>query len=405
MNLFSIKIGRLILFLLGVISITMVACEKETMGLPMIKQVRLLSATAARDSFFTQALPGTFIIIEGQNFTGTQNIYFNDVEVPFNSALMKDNSIVLQIPANVPTEATKPNVSNKLRLVTDHGEAVFDFKLVPPAPSVTSISNEMAAPGTTITIRGTYLYGIQKVVFPGNIDVTNFTVSADTTQINVTVPASVTQSGTLQVVGKYGTGVNPYIVFNGLEQPGMLANFEDGNPKFGWAYWGGVKTNDAVKFPGNRGNYIEIKPAGSINAGDGVWYADNRVVNVSANPLIPAANLGNPIGNYALKFEMFQRTSWQNGTLRIRLGNPWTYSYDFSPWKTAPSNTYQTTGWTTVTIPLTSFVNSSGNPASTLTALTDKTNGDLGIMLINNSTAALPQYNAAFDNIRIVRVQ
>jgi hypothetical protein len=318
---------------------------------------------------------------------------------------MTDRNITLSIPSSVPTEATKPDVSNKIRLVTTHGETSFNFTLVPPAPSILSISNEMARPGTPITIKGAYFYNISKIIFPGNIEVANPTVSADASEMTVTVPSAVTTAGPIQLVGKYGTGGNPYIIFNGTDQPGMLANFEDNNAKFGWAYWGGIKTNDSSRFPGNRGAYIEIKPAGAVNAGDNAWYGDNRVVNVSQNPLISAANLGDPIGNYALKFEMYQKTPFKNGVLLIRLGNPWTYSYAFKPYQTAPGGEYITTGWVTVTIPLSEFKNGSGAPAASLSALIDKTNGDLGIMLNNDSTSPIASYDAAFDNVRIVRIK
>lgn len=404
MNRTSLKITRLLFLLIALISITQYACKKENDAPPVIRQVRQLDSTK-RDSFFTKALPGTLIVIEGQNFNGTQNIFINDIAVPFNSALMSNSSIVLKIPSDIPTEATQPGVSNNIRLVTNHGETSFSFTLVPPSPSITSISNEMALPGATITIAGSYFYGVQKVVFPGGIEVTNITTNADGTQITVTVPANVTASGLIQVVGKYGTGVNQYIQFNGIHQAGMLANFEDGDPNFGWAWWGGIKTNEAAKFPGNRGNYIEINPSGVINAGDAAWYTDNRAVNVSANPLVPASNINDPIGNYALKFEMYQKSPWSDGALQIRLGNPWTYSYMFTPYTAAPANTYQTNKWVTITIPLAMFKNSSGAAAPNLSTLIKDTNGDMGIMLVNNGSTPIAQYDAAFDNIRIVRVQ
>lgn len=109
--------------------------------------------------------------------------------MPFSSNLVTSTHIIVPIPANVPTEATNPNVSNKLKVTTPRGEAVYDFVLVTPAPSFNRISNEMALPGTRITFYGSNFYGIQKVIFPGNIEVTNVTVNAAATQLSLVVPA------------------------------------------------------------------------------------------------------------------------------------------------------------------------------------------------------------------------
>lgn len=424
-ELFLNKINRrAILLLLLFSALFQYACKKEGGGgTPMITSVRLLDSTK-RDSTFTQALPGVFVVVQGQGFTGLQEVYINDTLIPFNIAIQSDNKIVLKIPESVPTEATNPTVSNQIKVVTSHGEATFAFTLVAPPPSITAISNEMALPGQVITITGANFYNVQKVIFPGNIEVTNQTVNSPT-QITVTVPSNLTATGPIKIVSKYGTGGNDLINFGNEKQAGMLATFDnEGTYSFGWGYWGGIKAADATAFPGGRGTYIQINPTGGVNANDGSWYTNNRAVNVNhdtldANSPLKASTYGaDPIGNYALKFEMFQKTAWKNGSLVMRIGNPYTYSARFTPWKTAPGGEYKTDGWVTVTIPLSEFktksssgVDAAGDPApnfSTLFAAEAASNpkgGDFGIMLINDSSTPIPQYNAAFDNIRIVKVR
>ena len=78
--------------------------------------------------------------------------------------------------------------------------------------------------------------------------------------------------------------------------------------------------------------------------------------------------------------------------------------------KDASGNTfnYSTTGWQTVTIPLSMFLtnNGTGTAASSLTELLGSSgSGSVNIWLINNSPAATATgTNAAFDNIRVVKI-
>jgi xyloglucan-binding protein/IPT/TIG domain-containing protein len=385
------------------------SCKKDSgsNGAPVIESVRLVDSTK-RDSTFTSSLTGTQILIHGKNFNGLQAIFFNDVAASFNTTFVTNTDVIVVVPSTAPTKATNPNVSNKIRLITGSGEATFDFVLVPPAPTITSVSNEMAWPGDTITIKGSVFYDIQKVIFPGNVTGTNLQV-IDTATIRVKVPAGITTPGPIQVVGQYGVGMNPNIIFNGVNQPGMLANFEDGDPQFGWAYWGGIKANSSVDYPGNRGNYIQLKPSGAINAKDGGWYADNRAVNVAEGQWVPQANLSDPIGNYVLKFEIFVKTPWKNGTILIRNENPWKYTVRYEPWLTAANGTFTTKGWTTVSIPLTDFrtkandIDGTGSPAASLSELLGSGKREIGFMLINDSPSPIPAFDAAFDNVRIVK--
>src|SRR6202000_2285093 len=110
-------------------------------------------------------------------------------------------------------------------------------------------------------------YLMSKIVFPGNIETTQFTASPDGTQVTVTVPPGATTGGNIQFVAQFGTGSSQFI-FNNWKVPstGFLADFENGDPYFGWQYWGGINTNDATLFPQNTGSYIEVHPSGAINA-------------------------------------------------------------------------------------------------------------------------------------------
>jgi hypothetical protein len=376
---------------------------KKTEGPPSIRSVRLLDPNK-RDSLFTQTTVGNIIVINGSGFNGLTNIYFNGFDASFNSAINSDTTIVLRIPSDAPTAATDPNVPNTIKVVTTHGDATYSFKLLLPPPIIASVSNENPVAGTTITITGDKLY-LTKIVFPGNKEVSTFTTNKDATQVSVVVPSGITTSGPLTLVGPFGT-TSTIFAFATYTAPstGFLANFEDGDSYFGWQWWGGNKTNSG--FTNNTGNFIEINPSGTINAGDNSWYGNNRAVMVAAGPWMTASELSTAsINNYALKFEINVKKPWTTGSLQIAANGNFNYMARYAPWEAASSGTYQTSGWETVTIPLTGFLKS-GAPAATITTLTGGTNSaTIQIMLYNDSTKPLADFDAAIDNVRIVKIK
>lgn len=402
---------RIILALAVVAScLALPSCKKDKMGPPQIERVRLLDSTK-RDSSFVKAFPGTFVVIEGRNFSGLLNVFINGMDVPFNSALNTDNNIIVRIPHDAPTAVTDPNVPNKIRIVTDHGEDEFDFQVVAPPPSITAASNENAKPGAVITLTGSNFWLLSDIVFPGNVSTTNFTVNSAATEVTVTVPASVTAAGPIVANGQFGSGTSVF-VFNNYKAPtsGFLGNFEDGDPYFGWAWWGGIKENNA--YPDNTGNYIRVKPSGTINPGDGAWYTDNRAVMVAPGEWVPSANLSDPIANYALKFEISTKVPWTAGSFMIGPNGNFNLLARFAPWETAPNKQFVTNGWQTVTIPLTAFksgsgsYNPSGSPAANFGALTGGTNSaPLQIMLYNDGSTPITAFDVAVDNVRIVKIR
>jgi hypothetical protein len=412
MKKIAVNINHLLLMLVLTAScLALFSCEKDQVGPPTIERVRLLDSTK-RDSFFVSSLPGTIVVIQGQGFNGLLKVYFNEFDAPFNIALNTDKNITILIPEDAPTEATDPNVTNNIRIITDHGEATYQFSIVAPPPAITGASNENALPGAEIVLTGTNLYLLSDITFPGGIAATNFTANADGTEVTVTVPAGVTTGGVINITGQFGSGISSF-VFNNIKAPttGFLANFEDGDPYFGWQWWGGIKSNNASAFPGNTGNYIEIKP-GTINAGDGSWYSDNRAVMVDSDPWVATADMDEPIDNYALKFEIYVKNAWKNGSIMIVPNGNFNIMARYAPWETSSSGQFITTGWRTVTIPLSRFLsgtgsyNPSGTPPANFAALTGGSNStSVQLMLFNDSTTPLSNFNAAVDNVRIVKVK
>ncbi len=111
------------------------SCKKNDSGTgqPVITQVRAVDTTK-RDSTFTQAIPGTLIVIQGNNFSGLKAVFFNDTSAYFNPAYATNTNIIINIPATAQTAATDPNVPSVIKVVTDHGTATYSFTLYLPPP-------------------------------------------------------------------------------------------------------------------------------------------------------------------------------------------------------------------------------------------------------------------------------
>jgi hypothetical protein len=88
------------------------------------------------------------------------------------------------------------------------------------------------------------------------------------------------------------------------------------------------------------------------------------------------------------------------------------YLARYAPWQNSSSGQFVTNGWQTVTIPLTGFLsgsgsyNPSGSAAPNIAALTGGSNSaTIQIMLYNDSTTPLTSFDAAADNVRIVKIK
>jgi hypothetical protein len=412
---------RALFFLLALASLIQVACKKSGSGAPVITHVRAVDSSA-RDSFFVKAYPGTLIVIQGANFDGLEHVYFNGYDAPFNIALLSNNNITITIPSVAPTAPPLSSVPNTIRVVTSHGSATYTFTLVLTPPIITSVSNENAPAGVSLVIKGSNFYGISKIVFPGGIAATTFSVDS-VTQITVTVPAGITSGDSLRVYGTFGSASSPFIFDNWMSpSTGFLANFDGttdqwsppaNNPYYGWSQqqWVGTFVTDPTVFPNGTGNCVKINPAGAKVKGDNSWYSDNNAI-ITNTATWPSGS----IGNYAVKFEA-NVSNWSAGSIWIGTTFPspnWAFLAQYAPWKTVSGGKYSSNGWVTVTIPLTSFLSatnnlytSTGTGASSISGLESGGGGLLMIMYANDGVATIPggSFVMGIDNVRVVAIK
>lgn len=321
------------------------------------------------DREVTFARLGQLIRVEGTGFTGLKKVYINGYETYFNVVFVSDTSMLINVSADTPTIDADPAVRNTIRFVNDSNEIIYSFNIRSGAPKITSISNTMPKAGEVITIYGTGLTEVNKVVFPGNIVVTSgITSDVKGEFFTVTVPAGVAAEGGSLLVESANGGVYSPAYFN--FKKGVILDF-DGNGTQG--FWGSstsmIKDTDLLSSvigagTFSQGKYVPHRPsriasfAAGTNRCSEVWTAGNGVDNWRGQltPYIPAST---PLNQVAFQFDIYVPNEWSTGFLKVCLinnfnGGEWTGAcYNYVPWiVNGKSAAVKSKGWITVTIPL-----------------------------------------------------
>ncbi|HWK06745.1 MAG TPA: glycan-binding surface protein [Puia sp.] len=387
--------------------ISQAGCKKNSgQAAPVITSIRNYAASPA-DSLVHKIGPGQWIVISGHNLKGAAGIYFDGVAASFNDALFSDTSAVVLIPSVIAFPSVPAKSLNTITYVTTHGQTVFSFSILPPAPTISSISNENANAGDTVTIYGLNFFFIQGLSFAGT-SIASYTANSTGTSVSFVLP-TLSQSGPVSITTNSGSATTLYNV-NDVET-GMLCNFDDIN-SYSWGAY--TTTNSTTLFPDGKGNYAQLY-ATNIGANDFSWYNGGRGLNTNAVQWVPASELADTVAHYAVKFEMNVPASWNGGTLFIAANYTWTYIARYAPWLNADGSTtaFTTSGWQTVTIPFSSFKTKSSAGYSgeglSLTSFTDllgaSGNTSLHIWLINDAASSIASFDAAIDNIRVEKIQ
>lgn len=358
---------------------------------------------------------GTLLYINGYNFQGLSKITFPipgaDTALSFTV-----NKTFTQAVAVIP-----PGVAftDSVRIFTTYGSSAYSY---PPPMGLTSLSNDNGGAGAVITITGSNLIGIQKVIFPGGINGTNIT-PINVTSFQVTVPAGITTSDYLKVVGALGTTASPQLFDTYLTRPlGYLSTFTNQNAKdntgfVGWTAGYADAPTSATNYPGatdGTGVLINLSPMGGNSAANN--QGNTGLLQLNASPWV--TDNTQAIDNYAMKFEIYVAKPWSAGEIWISVGGwyQWkNYTARYAPWETASGGIFAPGGWVTATIPLKQFItlnefyqtkwNPAGVPANTFN---DFPYTAVAFLMTNDQAKPDIKANAislAIDNVRIVKVQ
>ncbi|MDP9079586.1 MAG: glycan-binding surface protein [Bacteroidota bacterium] len=397
----------LLLVILAAILLAQSGCKKDKLsstGTPVITSIRNYVAHPG-DSLLSSVGTGQWVVISGKNLKGALKIYFDGVAGSFNDAWFSDTSAIALIPSVIAFPTVPAKQLNTINYVTTHGQTTFSFSIVAPAPTISGISDEAANVGDSVKIYGFNFFFIKSLTYAG-VAITNYTPSTDGTYISLAVPSSVTQNGGIvSVTTKSGSASTVYKVHDFVD--GVFQNWDSIN---GYP-WGSNTQNSSTDFPGNTG-YYNVLTASNLSAGDNAWYNGGRGVNMNASQWVPVADIDSSLSSYAVKFELSvpKSTPWTAGSIFVAVNYSFTYIARYRPWINSAGKTtpFTTTGWTTVTIPLSSFLtnNGTGTQVASIKDLVGASgNTGMNIWFMNDGLTTVTAFTAAIDNIRVVKIK
>lgn len=403
-----------------------------TGGKPTINYIRLQDV-ASKDSLLVEAFTSTPICIVGENLTSIKEMFFNDVKATLNTSYITKNTMLLNIPKEIPGSNT-----GKIYMVTRDADTVtYDFKVLVPAPVVTAMKNEWTKVGDDAVITGQYFVDDPNqpltVTFTGIGNSTDITVPAENfksitpSQIVFKVPEGV-EEGQIEVESIYGVGKSKFYFHDSRN---LITNF-DGATDVVPQGWNIAATYSDVN--GIDGQYVQLGPAET----EGGWVEELKLPfwcgNWNGDPMSITSGPGIPLRNFidftdwekmSFKMELYipKSNPWSAGAMQILFVNnkqcandSWqnnTYIHTsadggldlpralYNPWK--DSGSFDTGDeWITVTIPLTDFVyNDDGSKVSTPMSVSSF--DSFIIWPINggvSGTVCTPIFR--YDNIRVV---
>lgn len=312
---------------------------------------------------------GQLIRIEGTGFTGLKKVFINGFETSFNPVYVSETSFLIRISGDTPTIEAEDNVRNTIRLIGDAGQITFDFEIRSSAPMITNVSHTLPNAGEEITVYGTGLIEVNKVVFPGDIEVTEGITfdEEDGEFFTVTVPEGVSETGGSIYIESANGGAYSPAYFNFKE--GVVLDF-DGMGAIG-EFGNTIRQDQLESAPIGEGNvsqgtYVAHRPAGletfeaGKNRASEVFTTGNESWRTQLTPYIPAST---PLEEVGFQFDIYVPEPWEgSGYLKILLinnfnGGEWAGGvYNYVPWIVdGEVEAFETTGWTTVTVPFTDF--------------------------------------------------
>lgn len=281
--------------------------------------------------------------------------------------------------------------TGKITLTTKNGNMVnsaTDFTVLANLPTITSFSESKGEPGKILTINGTNLSLIKELIFPGNITATAYGIKTDT-KVEVYVPMTTTIGyGYITLITYEGEeGLTPQIFIGGTDpvtdQALVFFNFDGKN-----SWWGDIGASENLPDLSLDGNYFRIN-GGPYAGWKGLFWRNG------GNDF-PGGIIGTNVSQYVFKFDVnvLDAISDPAGVIAVRLkGTEGDFWYNWAPWK---DGAFKTTGWITVTVPVSEFADGANH-------ITDmsKIDSDFG-MAWNNSAGV--NLNICIDNLRFQKV-
>lgn len=324
----------------------------------------------------TSSYLGRRIRLEGFGFTGLTAVYCNGVKASINSSYTSDNSVIFTIPTTTPIaeEMTDSTSMNVIKVVTNHGNATFDF-IFKKTSVITKVSNTFPREGDVITLTGNYLSSTTEVSFPssnGYVNATSFDIVNKTTVTAVT-PSGVgdVSSGSIRILCNEGDTVySPVYMY--YKKGIFLKSFKEsylvsttnvailGDSASIAQATGLVHNPDTVMaFPAKAQSIPIITSVTSYNAFF-KWYP-NPAFSAALKKAGSEITSSSSMTDLAIQFDLYIPYSWSSGAITYRMdkngvagGVTGSGVYDYVPWSVGSPYNF-TNGWETVTINFSDF--------------------------------------------------
>ena len=348
---------------------------------------------------------------------------FNDQQAVLNTSFITDNTLLVDIPKNIPSAVT-----DKIYMINGDGDTTtYDFHVIVPPPTVSAMSCEYAAAGEDVTITGDYFiqdpYKPLQVKFnDGELAVTKIK-SINKNSITFTVPSGA-QPGRVYVETVYGKSKSQFVY---KDTRNILFDFDGSH--------GGLASGHGwrpgrIRTGGIDGSYLYLGGATMLGKVGATWDEDDFGMNYWPEPstgypeLSSISSFANmldtcEINDMALKFEcrVPETSPWSASALQLiftgnqdvtslTANNQYYNSTDIArglwlPWQSTGSfNTGNE--WITVTIPLSAF-NKTHEGQSAGKTITKNSMTGLTLFLWNGGvegTDCTPELD--IDNVRVV---
>jgi len=315
------------LMLLAVAAFSMTSCEDQpdkyetTSGTPTISYIRPVDY-ASRDSLLTSASLDQTICIVGNNLRSIVKMYFNDQQAVLNTSYMTDHTLIVTVPGDLPTVVT-----DKIYCITTGSDTIsYDFGVTIPAPTISSMSNEWAAPGEEVTISGDYFLDYDNyeliIKFGSNYTLPrSYIKSISKTSIVFVMPDDAPNEK-ITVTSKYGSDTTPFMY---MDTRGMLFDFDTacstGTVLGNHGWHAQVIQSDETSL---KGNYLLL---GNNTIDDATWNDGNFSFEYWAG------NWRDPedYSDYPRLCDEADFSDWDNKCLKFEMNIP-----SSNPWSCAP---------------------------------------------------------------------
>ena len=411
---------------LALATLALTACSdqpdeyKPTGGSPQVQYIRLPESA---DSIITQSYMQRTICLVGSNLRSVRRMFFNDKEAVLNSSFITDNTLLVDIPGEIPSAVT-----DKIYMVNGDGDTTTHaFHVIVSPPSVMNMSCEYAPAGEEVTITGDYFiqdpYKPLQVLFnEGALAVTDIK-SITKNSITFTMPTGAT-AGRVIVQSVYGKGESDFVY---KDTRNIIFDFDGSHG--GMAKGHGWRAGN-IRTGGIDGSYLYfggVKMLGKVGA---TWAEDNFAMNywpepnnnfpeISSIPSIAAMLDTCSVSDLVLKFEcrVPANKAWSASALQVIFTGNADVTYTnansqyygkkdlprglWIPWQATGS--YNTGDkWVTVSMPLSAF-NKTGDGQTASSPLTkDRLTGFTFFLWSGGVEGTDCEPELHIDNVRLV---